>query len=167
MFKLLTFAAYRHLVGLGVGYRALVAFYDAFQRLRGGKPFPAISGALKDGATTPTGKLDLQPGEWVEVKTRDEIAQTLTKTGFNRGMRFDIEMLQYSGQRYRVQRRIDKIINEKSGKMSQMKTPAIQLENVYCRATCTAERLGCPRASSTYWREIWLKRSEAPVTRNS
>jgi hypothetical protein len=161
MLKLLLFAGYGWLVSLGVGYRALVGLYDRFQKLRGGKPFPTIAGSIPDGGATPAGALDLQPGEWVEVKSKDDIARTLTKSGFNRGMRYDLEMLQYSGNRYRVERRVDKIINEKNGKMSHMKTAAIQLENVYCRATCTERRLGCPRASNTYWREIWLKRASS------
>lgn len=162
MCKLLLLAGYRKVVALGIGYRALVGLYDAFQRVRGGKPFPIISGRLAQGAATPVHDLQLQAGEWVEVKTKDEIAATITVGGFNRGMRYDLEMLQYSGGRYRVERRVEKIINEKNGKMAQMKTPAIQLENVYCRATCTDLRLGCPRASSTYWREVWLKRTDPP-----
>jgi hypothetical protein len=157
--KLLVRQAYRHLVHVGIGYRALIAFYDAFQKLRGGEPFPTITGLLADGAPTPTAPLHLQPGEWVEVKSKDEIAKTITRSGFNRGMRYDLEMLKYSGKRYRVQKRIDKIINEKNGKMAYMKTPLVQLENVYCRAECTDKRIGCPRASSTYWREIWLERA--------
>jgi hypothetical protein len=158
MFKLLTRAAYRKLVGFGVGYRFLVRAYDVFQKLTGGTPYPAISGKIADGAPTPTETLNLRPGEWVEVKSRDQIAATITRAGMNRGMRYDVEMLKYSGQKYRVQMRINKLINEKTGKMATMKAPAIQLENVYCRAECTPMRLGCPRASNTYWREIWLKR---------
>jgi hypothetical protein len=139
-----------------------VGAYDAFQKVRGGKPFPTIEGQIPDGAPTPTETLNLQPGEWVEVKSRDEIAATINKAGINRGMRYDVEMLKYSGERYRVQMRVHKLINEKNGKMTTAKTPLIQLENVYCRAECTPMRLGCPRASNTYWREIWLKRSQPP-----
>lgn len=162
MCKLLLLAAYRKLVGLGVGYRALIALYEKFGRLWRADPFPAIEGRIAEGASTPAEKLDLQPGEWVEVKSREEIAATITPSGFNRGMRYDVEMLKYSGKRYRVQMRVDKLINEKNGRMSRMKTPSIQLEDVYCRAECTATRLGCPRASNTYWREIWLKRCAPP-----
>jgi hypothetical protein len=162
MLKLFLLAGYRWLLSFGIGYRALIGFYDRFHSLRGGKPFPVIMGSIADGASTPAGRLDLQPGEWVVVKSKEEIAATLTTSGFNRGMRYDLEMLQYSGGRYRVQRRVDKIINEKTGKMGRMKTPAIQLEDVYCRAECTALRVGCPRAINTYWREIWLRRCEPP-----
>lgn len=162
MVKLLTAAGYRNLVGLGVGWSYLVGFYNWFQRLRGGQPFPVAVGRIPDGQPTPTETLNLQPGEWVEVKSPEEIMQTITTNGFNRGMRYDMEMLKYSGKRYRVQMRVSKIVHEQTGKMVYMKNPCIQLEDVYCRAECTSERLGCPRGSNTYWREIWLKRVEGP-----
>jgi len=156
--RLLMFAMYRNLVAQGYGYRYLVAFYNRFQRLRGGKPFPRGDGLIPDGKPTPTEILNLQPGEWVEVRSQDEILPTITTHGVNRGMRYDMEMAKYSGERYRVQMRVDRLINEKTGKMLVMKSPCIQLEDVYCRAECTEHRVGCPRASNTYWREIWLRR---------
>lgn len=168
MIKLLVFAAYRNLVGLGFGYRFLIAFYNRFQRLRGGKPFPLGEGTIPDGKPTPTEILDLQPGEWVEVRSQEEILSTITRNGFNRGMRYDMEMAKYSGERYRVQMRVERLINEITGKMMTMKNPCIQLEDVYCRAECTAMRVGCPRASNTYWREIWLRRvGDAPPSRSA
>jgi hypothetical protein len=165
MIRLITAAGYRNLAGVGIGYRMLVGLYNRLQRLVNGRPFPEISGRIPDGKPTPTEILNLQPGEWVEVKSRDEIAATLTRGGFNRGMRYDMEMLKYSGNRYRVQMRVDRLINEQTGKMMQMKSPCIQLENVYCRAECTPMRLGCPRASNTYWREIWLRRVDGAPDR--
>lgn len=161
--KLLVFSWYRALFRFGVGYRALVQLFDAFQRLHGGKPFPAGAGQIQDGQPTPTELLHLKPGEWVEIRPTAEILSTITTSGFNRGMGYDImEMSKYSGERHRVQMRVDRLISEQTGKMIQMKSPCIQLENVYCRAECTPKRLGCPRASNTYWREIWLRRVAAP-----
>jgi hypothetical protein len=160
MIKIITAACYRNLVAMGIGYRYLVGFYNAFQKLRGGKPFPVAVGHIPEGKPTPAMKLDLKVGELVEVRPPEEIMPTLTKNGFNRGMRYDMEMLKYSGERHRVQMIVDKLINEQTGKMMPMKTPCIQLEDVYCRAECTPMRLGCPRASNSYWREIWLKRVE-------
>lgn len=160
MFKIIVAACYRELVGLGVGYRFLVGFYNAFQKLRGGRPYPMATGTIPDGKPTPTATLGLKVGERVRVRPPEEILPTLTVNGFNRGMRYDMEMLKYSGGTYRVQMIVDKLINEQTGKMMPMKTPCIQLEDVYCRAECTSMRLGCPRASNSYWREIWLKRAE-------
>jgi len=165
MGRLLVLSGYRKIVHLGVGYRLLISAYNAFQRLRGGKPYPEIDGQIPNGQPTPAAALDLRAGEWVEVRTPVEIAATITKNGFNRGMRHDPEMLKYCSERFRVGARVDKLIHEKTGKMTVMKTPCIRLENVYCRAEITDTRLGCPRASSTYWREIWLKRVDGPIQR--
>jgi hypothetical protein len=159
---LLIAGAYRKFVSLGPGYRAKIALYNWFQRLRGGKPFPLVEAKIAPGKPTPTEILNLQPGEWVEVKSPAEINETITPGGFNRGMRYDMEMQKYSGGRYRVQMRVNQLIDEKTGKMVRIKNPCIQLEDVYCRAECTDRRLGCPRASNTYWREIWLRRSAPP-----
>jgi hypothetical protein len=163
MTKLLAFAGYRKIVDLGIGYRFLIRFFNRFQRLRGGKPYPLGAGTVPDGQPTPSENLDLQPGEWVEVRPQQEILATITRrSGMNRGMRYDMEMSKYCGERYRVQMRVERLINEVTGRMMVMKNPCIQLENVYCRAECTAKRLGCPRASNTYWREVWLRRVEGP-----
>jgi hypothetical protein len=162
MIKLLTAAIYRNIVGVGIGHGLLVKVYNGFQKVTGGQPYPDIQGEIPVGEPTPSEISNLKVGEWVEVKPGDEIAKTLTAQGFNRGMRYDVEMLKYSGNRYRVQMRVDRLIDEVTGKMVQMKNPCIQLEDVYCRAECTAMRLGCPRASNSYWREIWLRRVDGP-----
>ena len=156
--KLLVFSGYRKLVGFGVGYTVLIDLFNRFQKLFGGKPYPLGEGKIPDGKPTPIETLNLQPGELVEVRSQDEIRATLTHSGFNRGMRYDMEMSKYCGDRHRVQMRIERLINEGTGKMMTMKNPCIQLEDVYCRAECADQRLGCPRASNTYWREIWLRR---------
>ena len=160
MVRLQTGAMYRRFVNFGPGFRAKIAFYNWFQRLTGGKPYPIVSPKIASGQPTPTAILDLQPGELVEIRSPAEIDATITEDGFNRGMRYDMEMRKYSGERHRVQLRVNRLINEKTGKMLLMKNPCIQLEDVYCRAQCTDRRLGCPRASNTYWREIWLRRVE-------
>jgi hypothetical protein len=158
MITLLLAAGYRKLVHLGLGYRVLIALYNGFQSLRGGLPFPISDGPIDMGRPTPQGTLGLKPGDWVEVRPADEIRSTLNRQGFNRGMRFDIEMLTFCGGRFRVQQRVERIINEQTGRMLPMKNPCIQLEGVYCRAECSEKRLGCPRAIKSYWREIWLRR---------
>ncbi len=156
--RILALAWYRKLVSFGLGYRFLIATYKTVV----GKAFPAGNGTIPIGSPTPNEILNLQPGEWVQVKSQEEILDTINVNGFNRGMRYDMEMSKYAGNRYRVQMRVDRLINEQTGKMMEMKSPCIQLENVYCRAECTSMRLGCPRASNTYWREIWLRRVDGP-----
>jgi hypothetical protein len=99
--------------------------------------------------------LDVQPGELVQVRSKEEIMATLDKQKRNRGLLFEGEMLRYCGGIYRVKRRVYRIVDEKSGKMLNMKYPCIVLEGVVCQADF--HRL-CPRAIYSYWRENWLKR---------
>jgi hypothetical protein len=95
------------------GFRFWVALYDALQRRRGGDPFPFGQGTRTD---TPTSRLHLQPGEVVEVKTYDEILETLKEEGKNRGLLFDREMIKYCGRRFKVLSRVGRLIEPKSGK---------------------------------------------------
>jgi len=156
--KMILFAGYRKLVETGVGYRLWIFLFNLVQRLRRAQPYPLSHGSIPDGARTPLEVLDLRPGEWVRVRSQQEILATLNESGFNRGMRYDIEMSKYCGERHRVQMRVDRLINEQTGKMTQTKNSCIQLEDVYCRSECSRMRLGCPRALNHYWREIWLRR---------
>ena len=43
-------------------------------------------------------------------------------------MYFDAEMVPYCGGVFRVKARIERFINEKTGTMSTLKTPAVMLE---------------------------------------
>lgn len=101
---------------------------------------------------TETATLDLQPGEWVEVKSRKEIEKTLDVDGKNRGLLFDPPMLAYCGQRYQVANRLEKIILEETGRM-------IHLQNTVVLDGITCQAWNCPRANLHFWREIWLKRA--------
>lgn len=155
MLSSFSFAAYRALTQMGIGYRALINLYDRVQSLRGRAPFPLRTGACEK---TPTGVLDLKPGELVRVKSYPEILATLDRNNKNRGLWFDAEMVQYCGKTYRVAKRVQRILDEKTGKMLVFGNPCIVLEDVFCRATKTSLRLFCPRSILTYWREIWLER---------
>ena len=125
--------------------------------IRGGQRYPFIQGTADK---SPTETLDLQPGEWVRVKSIEEISATLNAENSNRGLSFDREMLKYCGRTAQVLRRVDHIIDESSGQMLTMKTPCIVLADV----TCTADyHRSCPRGIYAYWREIWLERVPAPL----
>ena len=122
--------------------------------IRGGERFPFIRGKLHK---TPDEALGLAAGDLVRVKRREEIIQTLDTDNKNRGMKFDAEMLKYCGRQARVLRRVDRIIDERSGRMMQLKNPCILLENVICTSDYHPI---CPRSIYPYWREIWLERVE-------
>ncbi|MFO1313561.1 MAG: hypothetical protein U1F41_16015 [Burkholderiales bacterium] len=152
--------------GIGLG-RPVRALYDAFQRLRGGIPWPRRRGSIPAGAPTPVADLGLQPGEWVRVKPLPEILSTLDSNNKNRGLYFDCEEVPFCGGRYQVKGRVTRIIDERSGRMMDMKTPSVILAGVYCEARYSDRRLFCPRAIHPMWREIWLERAPAPSPRQS
>ncbi len=67
--------------------------------------------------STPVEPLDLQPGDLVQVRSPTEIAATLDQGGLNRGLNFDREMLPYCGRTFRVKDRVRRIIDDKTGRM--------------------------------------------------
>lgn len=99
--------------------------------------------------------LSLQPGELVEVRSVKEIFDTLDAKGNLRGLRFVPEMVKFCGKRFRVYKRLDKIILEATGELRRIKTPTVLLEEVFCDGTAHG---GCDRSCFCFWREQWLKR---------
>jgi hypothetical protein len=154
------YAAYFNVsqAGIGVG-RPMRWLYDKFQALWGGVPYPRRAGSIPLGTPTPSCELNLQPGETVRVKPYREILATLNTENRNRGLFFDAEAVPYCGGTYRVARRIEQIVDERTGKLIHFKNPSVVLEGVYCRARYSADRMFCPRAIDSYWREIWLERA--------
>jgi hypothetical protein len=148
--------------GLGIG-SAMRLVYDSLQKLRGGAPYPWRPGEVVKGTRTPSEKLNLQPGDLVRVRDYREILKTLDQDWRNRGMYFDGELVPFCNGTYSVLRRVEKIVDEKTGKMMHFKNDAIILKDVACEARYAKCRHFCSRAIYPYWREIWLERA-APVT---
>jgi hypothetical protein len=132
--------------------------YDTVQSLWGGIPFPRKIGTIPPGQSTPTSVLNLKPGELVRVKSYEMILKTLDINKTNRGLAFDAEMVPYCGNTYRVKIRVDKFIDEKSGRLIKLNSDAIILENVWCQSRYSNCRMFCPRSIYSWWREIWFER---------
>ena len=136
----------------------IIGIFNEVQTRNHGVYYPFVAGTLEK---TPFETLNLQPGELVQVRGKEEIMATLNKQNRNRGLLFDFEMLTYCGGIYRVLRRVRRSIDEKTGKMMDMKYPCIVLDGVACKSDY--HRL-CPRAIYHYWRENWLVRAtDVPV----
>jgi hypothetical protein len=133
---------------------SIIWAFNGVQCRRHSTQYPSIEGSADQ---TPVGnRLDLQPGELVQIRSKEEIVATLNSGNRNRGLLFEGEMLPFCGGFYRVARRVDHIVNEKTGKMLHMKNPCIVLEGAFCRGD---NHLHCPRAIVSYWRESWLRRA--------
>lgn len=130
----------------------LIWFFNKLQRIRRGAQYPYIEGFL---AKTPAENQDLRPGELVQVKSKLEIMKTLDRRNRNRGLSFDREMVKYCGGTYRVLRRVEHIINDRTGRMMRLPNDCIVLDGVICQGDLNKF---CPRSILPFWREIWLKR---------
>jgi hypothetical protein len=158
--RVLWLASLRWLVAHATfGYRLVNCCSDWMHVQLTGRPGPSVHGKIERGEPTPIGRLGLKPGEYVKIKSKNLIEQTLGENGRNRGLTFDSEeMAPYCDRVFKVQSSVNKIIDEKTGQMLQMKHPCIILEGVVCNAEYARLRLNCPRAIYSYWREIWLER---------
>lgn len=105
---------------------------------------------------TPISKLDLKIGEKVRVKSVDQIRDTLNSSGCNRGLWFDAgEMAGFCGSELVVSRVLNRLIDEKTGELRELKTPCIVLSETECTGI---SRRFCSRGMLHFWREVWLER---------
>lgn len=112
-------------------------------------------GPHRTAAEAPTeATLGLEPGEWVEVKSRDEILQTLDAQRMHKGLSFGGDMYEQCGRRMRVLSRVDRIIVEGTGRLRPVH------DTVILQGSICDRYFGCARGMPFLWREAWLKRVE-------
>jgi hypothetical protein len=129
-------------------------FLPARLRIRDGTSYPFYQGT-GDGKRTPA--VDLLPGDTVEIRSKPEIMATLNPvTSNNAGLWFDPEMVPVCGQRARIERKVEQIIDESTGRMRKLRDCYV-LEDVVCTGFF---RKFCQRAVPMYWRSAWLRRVE-------
>lgn len=135
----------------------LTRLFNRLQSLRSGAVFPSMpASACSD--KTPLVELALQSGDRVRVLSAAQIALTLNNRGRNRGLWFDGDMLKHTGQQFTVRCRVDRLIDDLTGRMLEMKAPCVVLEGVYS----TGEYLRfSAQHDYLYWREAWLAREPA------
>jgi hypothetical protein len=132
--------------------------YEVVRRALGLSPMKRATGQIQVGQPAPVSDLNLAPGDLVRVKSFEDILKTVDTKNSNRGLFFDAEMVCFCGKEYRVRTRVERFIDELTGKMKSLKTPAVILEGAYCRSCYSDHRLFCPRSIFTWWREIWLEK---------
>jgi hypothetical protein len=153
----------RDLTSGNVRFRDFVRFglLAAFNAMSGrwlGRRYPRLCGLAAD--KTPSATLNLQPGELVRVRSKDEIMHTLNAQQRNRGLYFDVEMTPFCEDgSFRVLKRVERIIDEKTGRMVKIPNPCLILDGVTCSGYRSVDRMFCPRSIYPYWREVWLERA--------
>lgn len=121
------------------------------------KPLP-LHGSGSELA--PSEPQDVQPGEFVKVRAPAEITATLDEDGLNRGLSFDREMLPYCGRTLRVRDRVQRIIDDKTGRMLSIPKDCLILEGAVCSGQRSTNRWFCPRKIYPFWREAWVQRAD-------
>lgn len=101
--------------------------------------------------------LGLKPGDLVQIRSAAEIAATLDEHGTERGLSFDREMMAFCGKTYRVRDRVERIVDEKTGRMLRIRRDCLILDGVACSGQRTFNCWFCPRAIYSFWREEWLR----------
>jgi hypothetical protein len=103
----------------------------------------------------------LRPGDLVEVKSPDEILQTLDADGTLGQLPFMPEMIELCGKRFQVSKRVLKTCYYTKWGIAgyrKFKTEdVILLDRVRCSG---AEHDGCQKSCMIFWREAWLRRAE-------
>jgi len=114
--RAMLFAAFRKLIRIG-GYRIWV-WFTIGSSTHSGSHTPNRQGTL---TTTPTATLNLHPAIGsVRVRRNPEDGGTRNR---NRGLISTSRWSDFAGKKYRVLQKVEKIINERTGKMIRFSTP--------------------------------------------
>jgi hypothetical protein len=110
----------------------------------------------------------LRIGDWVEVRSKEEILQTLDDNGRLEEMTFMPEMFAFCGRRFRVYKSAHKTCDYS---VYPYRTRRLG-RTVHLETRCSGEAHdGCQAACLLYWKESWLKRvdcvEDSPIERTS
>ena len=96
----------------------------------------------------------LKVGDWVAVRSKEEVLKTLDGNGQVDGMPFMPEMFAFCGQRFRVYKRAHKTCDTVFPVRSRRVDRTVHLET---RCDGNAHD-GCQAGCLIFWKEVWLKR---------
>ena len=65
-----------------------------------------------------------------------------------------------AGEHSESERGSTSFVDERTGRLRTLKTPAVTLEGVWCTSLYSNKKMFCPRAIPSWWREVWLERVE-------
>ena len=99
----------------------------------------------------------LEVGDWVRVRSLEEIQATLNHWRQLRGCTFMPEMAQYCGTIQRVLKPMQHFVDERDLRVKRS-SGIILLEGVMCQGT--ADFGGCDRSCFYFWRAEWLEKLE-------
>jgi len=113
--------------------------------------------------TSTTPPLRLRAGDWVQVRTKEEILGTLDAKGQLDELPFMPEMLRYCGMTMRVGKRAHKTCDPAVGIIGRKMDSTVHLENIRCDGSAHD---GCEAKCLIFWKEAWLRRVESGPARS-
>lgn len=97
--------------------------------------------------------MSMRVGDWVEVKSKEEILATLNSEGRLEGLPFMPQMFKYCGQRFQVFKSAHKtcdVINGPAGSRFP--------DGIHLNLRCDGKAYGnCDAACIIFWKEVWLR----------
>jgi hypothetical protein len=104
-------------------------------------------------------RLNLRAGEWVNVRSKEEILSTLDENGRLDQLPFMPEMFAYCGKRFRVWKRAHKTCDTVNKTGGRRMLATVHLQELRCDGTAHG---GCQAACLIFWKEAWLRRAADP-----
>lgn len=100
-------------------------------------------------------KRDLEPGDRVKVRSKEEIQKTLNGWNQLKGCSFMEEMWSYCGSEQIVLKKVERFLDERDYLLKKCKNLVI-LDGVMCQGTIDFG--SCDRSCYFFWREEWLEK---------
>lgn len=101
--------------------------------------------------------LNLQPGDIIRVRSKEEILRTLNINNELDGCFFMDDMWQYCGSRQKVLKKVDYFYDERNAKMYKG-NHIVLLEGIYCSGKIGNLMPRCDRNCYSFWKEAWLEK---------
>jgi hypothetical protein len=125
--------------------------------------FSALIGrATKPSASVArvSSKERVHAGDWVRVRSQEEIEATLNNWRQLKGCTFMPEQVAYCGTVHQVHKRMKQFVDERDLRVKKV-SGIILLEGVRCQGTAAFG--SCDRSCFYFWREEWLEKVDGPA----
>lgn len=103
----------------------------------------------------PAPSIGLKAGDWVWVRSEEEIRATLNHWNELYGCAFIDEMVEYCGTKQRIFKLVERFVDERDYKPKKVRG-IVLLEGVFCNGTAFYGK--CDRSCLYFWREEWLEK---------
>ena len=105
--------------------------------------------------------MNLRAGDWVRVRSHEEILATLDQRGCLDDLPFMPQMVRFCGRRFQVSKRAHKLCDTVHGTGARGLRGSVFLEDLRCDGQLYG---GCEMECLIVWKESWLEQVDQPQT---